>query len=376
MRIVAVQTGLEADSVLGGEITDREFLLRLADRGVEIHVLATAGHPTVVHPNLVPHYYRRGFYRKMPYSANLDAARELRRLLANLGQVDWIRFNSPYSVGVGTACVARGYRLWGSYLHCEDYRHWKWVDSWLPLRCDLVTCLSEDTRRDLIARCPAADGAKTVVVPVGIDLERLNAAGRSREAVRAELGVSDQEVLVLFVGVAIPRKGIADLVAAWRRLGPRGDVRLLLVSKPVAARESQLIAELAREDARVMHLSKVPYERIAEYFRASDIFFFPTHREGFGIVVGEAMACGLPVLTTRARGVRSVAEEGQTALMADVGDVEGLARQLHRLVEDPDLRRCLGDAGRERVATVFGWDAIMENLMALLQQGQSKGRAA
>jgi len=373
---VAVQTGLEADSVLGGEITDREFLLRLADQGAEIHVLATSGHPTVTHPNVIPHYYRRGFYRKVPYSANLDAARELGRLLADLGQVDWIRFNSPYSVGVGTACVARGYRLWGSYLHCEDYRIWKWVDSWLPVRCDLVTCLSEDTRRDLIARCPAADSAKTVVVPVGIDLERLTAAGRSREAVRTELGVSDQEVLVLFVGVAIPRKGIADLVAAWRRLGPRGDVRLLLVSKPVAPRESQLIAELAREDARVMHLPRVPYERIAEYFRASDIFFFPTYREGFGIVVGEAMACGLPVLTTRAHGVRSVAEEGQTALMADVGDIEGLARQLHRLVEDPDLRRRLGDTGRERVATHFRWDTIMERLMALLEQGPTNGRAA
>ena len=373
MRIVAVQTGLEADSFLGGEITDREFLLRLADRGVEIHVLATAGHPTVAHPNVIPHYYRRGFYRKLPYSANLDAAWELSRVLADLGHVDWIRFNSPYSVGLGTAFVARKQRLWGSYLHCEDYRLWRWVDSWLPNRCDLVTCLSEDTRRDLVTRCPAADSAKTVVVPVGIDLERLTAAGRSREVVRAELGVSNQEVLVLFVGVAIPRKGIADLVAVWKGLGARGDVRLLLISKPVAPRESEFIADLVREDARVTHLPKVPYERIAEYFRASDVFFFPTHREGFGIVVGEAMACGLPVLTTRARGVRSVVEEGKTALMADVGDVVALTRHLRRLVEDPDLRHCLGNGGRERIATLFRWDTIMESLMALLGKGRTNG---
>ena len=372
MRIVAVQTGLEADSVLGGEITDREFLLRLADRGVEVHVLASAGHPTVAHRNVVAHYYRRGFYRKLPYSSNLDIARELGPLLVDLGDVDWVRFNSPYSVGIGAAFAARGYRLWGSFLHLEDDPVWKWIDSWLPARCDLITCLSSDTRNDLLARCPAANGANNVVLPVGIDLERLEAAGRSREQVRAELAIAEREVLLLFVGVAIPRKGIADLVATWRRLGARRDLRLLIVSKPVAVRESSLIADLARDDNRVVHLAKVPYERIAEYFRASDVFFFPTHREGFGIVVGEAMACSLPVVTTRSRGVRSVAEEGRTALMAEVGDVDTMARHLMRLVEDRDLRRRLGRAGWDRVASVFRWENIMDSLMTLLGADASR----
>ena len=366
MRIVAVQTGLQADSVLGGEITDREFLTRLADRGIEIHVLAAEDREIVRHANLVPHYHKRRFYKRVPYSRNLDVAIALRSLLAALDRVDWVRFNSPYAVGMGTVLAARGQRIWGSYLHCEDYPVWRWIDSWLPKHCDLVTCLGEDTRRDLVARCPAADRPSTVVVPLGIDTEP-GAAVRPRQEIRGELGFAESDVVVLFAGLAIPRKGIADLTAAWSRLGNHNGARLLIISQPVAAHESRLIAELALSDPRVRHLARVPHELMPAYFGASDIFLFPTQREGFGLVVGEAMASGLPVVTTRAQGVREVVRENETALLAEVGDVEQLTAHLRRLVQEPQLRKQLGAAGRRRVEQVFRWNTIIDGLCALLR---------
>ncbi|TMC55078.1 MAG: glycosyltransferase family 4 protein [Chloroflexi bacterium] len=368
MRIVAVQTGLEADSVLGGEITDREFLTRLADRGVQLHVLATEGHEIVQHRNLVPHYYKRRFYRRVPYSANLDVAIDLRHLLAELGRVDWVRFNSPYSVGIGTVAAARRHRIWGSYLHCEDDRFWRWTDSWLPKRCALVTCLSEDTRRDVLQRCPGVDRSRVTVVPLGIDTTRHDNGGRPRDQIRAELGFAATDIVILFAGLAVARKGIPELIAAWQLLGNGRPIRLLIISKPVAPYESELIATLTRSDSRVKHLTRVAYERMPEYFRASDIFFFPTRREGFGLVLGEAMANGLPVATTRARGVREVVAENETALLADVGDVQQLAANLERLIQDRELRRQLGTAGRERVTRMFRWDTIIDALLGTLAQ--------
>jgi len=367
MRIVAVQTSLQADSVLGGEITDREFLTRLADRGIEIHVLAAEDREIVRHSNLVPHYYKRRFYKRVPYSRNLDVAIALRSLLADLGQVDWVRFNSPYAVGIGTVLAARGRRIWGSYLHCEDYPVWRWIDSWLPKHCDLVTCLGEDTRRDLVARCPAVDRPSTVVVPLGIDTEGDAPPASVRQEIRDQLGFAESDVIVLFAGVAIPRKGIADLTAAWGRLGNHNRARLLIISQPVATHESQLIAELAMSDSRVRHLARVPHKLMPAYFGASDIFLFPTHREGFGLVVGEAMASGLPVVTTRAHGVREVVQENETALLAEVGDVEQLTAHLRRLVQEPELREQLGMAGRRRVEQVFRWNTIIDGLCALLR---------
>lgn len=369
MRIVAVQTGLSPNSVLGGTITDREFLTRLADRGAEVHILVEGdGQPVVEHPGFVVHRWRRRLRKPLPYVGNLDVALDLRALLRRLPPVDWIRFNSPYSVGLGTVAARSGHRVWGSFLHLEDNPVWRAVDRWLPPHCDLITCLSPDTRRDLVARCPEADHDRTIVVPMGIDAARFERPARPRAAVRAELGVGEDEVVVLFVGVLTPRKGIADLVEAWRRLGPVPNARLLLIAKPSAAHESGLVAELARGDARVRHLEGVRYERIPEYMNASDVFFFPSRLEGFGIVVGEAMAAGLPVATTRAQGIRGVIAEGETALAADVGDVEAHVRHLRALIEDEALRRRLGEAGRRRIAAHFAWPVIMDRLVEALER--------
>ena len=347
-------------------MTDREFLTRLADRGVEVHVLAEAGEPVIEHPNLFPHAWRRRIRKRLPYVGNLDVALDLRSLLRELGAVDWIRFNSPAAVGIGSLLGAGRHRLWASYLHCEDFWFRRFVDSWLPGRCDLVTCLSEDTRRDVIARCPASDHDRNIVVSLGIDGSRVATAGRSRQAVRAELGVKPDETLVLFVGVLTARKGITDLVAAWRGLGAQPGIRLLLVSKPVEERETRLVETLVREDPRVQHLPRVAYEQIPEYFRAADLFFFPTHLEGFGIVVGEAMAAGLPVVTTRAQGVRTVVVEGETALCTDVGDVGAMTEAVGSLVRDPHLRQRLGTAGRRRILEHFSWAEKIDTLMAAL----------
>jgi glycosyltransferase involved in cell wall biosynthesis len=368
MRIVAVQTGLEADSVLGGEITDREFLLRLADCGAEIHVLTALrpGHPVLEHKSVTPHYYHRGWYKKVPYSNNLDVARALPKLLREVGPVDWIRFNSPYANGAGALAASSGHKVWGSYLHLEDRPAWKLLDHLLPRHCALITCLSQDTRDDLVARCPRADGPQTVVLPMGIDMQRIDGHALERRRIRQELGIKEEEVVLLFVGVAIPRKGIAELVAAWNGLRVTEKVRLLIISKPVAEAESKMIRELTLRDARVIHLSKVPYEMIPGYYWASDIFVFPTRREGFGIVVGEAMAAGLPVVTTRARGVRGVVAEGETALMSDVGDVRKLGEHLCALVNDPGHRRALGDAGRKRIEGLFSWPNILRSLLGHL----------
>src|SRR5213080_2427556 len=106
MRLIAVQTGLSPHSVLGGTITDREVLTRLADRGVEVHVLAEAGEPIIEHENLVPHYWRRRLRKRVPYMSNIDVALDLGPLLQQVGPVDWIRFNSPYGVGIGTVLAA------------------------------------------------------------------------------------------------------------------------------------------------------------------------------------------------------------------------------------------------------------------------------
>jgi glycosyltransferase involved in cell wall biosynthesis len=194
--------------------------------------------------------------------------------------------------------------------------------------------------------------------------------------VRQQLGIADADIVVLYVGSLIPRKGIGDLVQAWKLLGPRSDIRLLVVGRPRAAHEGSLISTLVEADPRVTHVDLVPYEQMPEYFHASDIFLFPTHLEGQGIAVCEAMACGLPVVTTRAKGVREVVVENETALVANVGDAGQLAGHLKLLIGDSDLRGELGMLGRNRVREIYDWEKIMDSLMALLEAGSEEDRIA
>ena len=376
MRIVAVQTGLSPKSVLGGTITDREFLTRIADRGVDVHLLVEDGEPVVEHPNFTPHTWRRRLRKKLPYIGNMDVAIDLRQLLKRLPPVDWIRFNSPYSVGLGAVTSRAGLRIWGSYLHLENRPFWRLVDRWLPARCDLITCLSPDTRNDLVRICPRVDDERTIIVPMGIDADRFDRARPRRAAVRARLGIAADEVLVLFAGVLSRRKGVGDLVAAWRKIADTAGARLLIIGKPVEEAQAALVTELASSDRRVTHLPGVPYEEMPDYFVAGDVFFFPSHLEGYGIVVGEAMANGMPVVTTRAKGIRGVIAEGETALAGDVGDVDAHADHLRRVIQDEMLRRRLGDAGRRRIATHFAWDGIIDRLMLALEQPIRAGSAA
>jgi len=368
MKIIAVQTGLSPRSVLGGSITDRKFLTQLADHGVEVHILVEAGEPVVEHPNFRVHYWRRGLLKKLPYSGNVGVYFYLRRLLRHMDGVDWIRFNSPYAVGIGTVLAAGDYRIWGSWLHLEDRPFWRWVDSWLPKRCDLITCLSRDTRSDLVERCPAADHPRNIVVPIGIETDRFSPDPSSRVYMRQKLGFPNDAVVIMFAGVLQPRKGISDLLRTWSLLGSRPDIRLLIIGRYIPGYEGLYFAvqDLAKRDPRVVYIERVPHEEMHMYLQAADIFFFPTRLEGFGIVVGEAMACALPVVTTEAKGVREVVLQGETALVVPVGDTHSMAEALFKLIEDKDLRTRLGTAGRERIAKDFGWSTIVSKLMEAL----------
>jgi glycosyltransferase involved in cell wall biosynthesis len=369
VRLVAVQTALSPKSFLGGAIADREFLTRLADRGVQVFVVANAKHPVVEHQNFVHSAWHNRIGWKIPYLANLDVARDLRRLLRKLGTVDWVRFNSPYANGVGTVAAAGSYNIWGSYYHCEgsDYPFRKWVDGWLPARCSLVTCPSEDTRRDIVSRCPHADRRSVAVIPIGIDTARFAPCHETRQRVRRMLGFTPSDTVLLYVGSLIPRKGIDDLIAAWELLRNANAIRLLVIGGAHAPDETEMVRSLVRRDRRVQHIERVV--DTVPYYQGADVFVFPTRLEGFGMVVAEAMAAGLPVVTTRAKGVREVVEENETALLADVGRPDQLSTQIRLLLADSKLRLRLGTAGRRRVMERFDWDPIIDSLLAALQSG-------
>src|SRR5262249_17782705 len=100
-----------------------------------------------------------------------------------------------------------------------------------------------------------------------------------------------------------------------------------------------------------------PREAARELYRAAEVFAYPSHEEGFGLPVAEAMACAIPVVTSTAEALREVG--GDAVLYAGPRDVETLSRQLEQALEHAPLRERLARAGPERAA-LFSWDEAVE----------------
>ena len=154
-----------------------------------------------------------------------------------------------------------------------------------------------------------------------------------------------------YVGTLNVRKGVPVLLEAWDRAGIDGELWLAGGIEPAIAPLVQ--AQLAR-DKGLRHFGFV--EDVAAFYRACDVFVFPTHEEGGPQVTYEAAGCGLPVITTPMGAARLV-RDGENGLLVPPGDADALAAALRRLADDPALRESMGaqaqaDAARFEYALV------------------------
>jgi len=165
----------------------------------------------------------------------------------------------------------------------------------------------------------------------------------------------------------VPDKGIPELAEAWstiRQLAP--GAHLLLVGTeehetPLPAATISLLRQLPR-----IHFAGFVRE-MGPVYAALDMVVLPSHREGLPVVLLEAAAMALPVITTRVPGCVDAVEADSTALVIDVRSPQSLAAAILRYIRDPQLRREHGAAGRERVLKLFDrrelWSAVHDEYL-------------
>jgi glycosyltransferase involved in cell wall biosynthesis len=177
-------------------------------------------------------------------------------------------------------------------------------------------------------------GARDVrVIPSGVDVPAL-------------VGAEDEPPFVLFAGRLSPEKGVLELVEA-----ANGIPLVVVGDGPLRDRVP---------GARGF----VPHEQLAELYDRAAVVAVPSYREGFGVVCAEAMAHGRPVIASAVGGLLDLVADGETGIHVPPGDVAALRSALRRLLDDPELRRRLGEAGRERVRERFSWDAVTDATIA------------
>ncbi|MEE8658480.1 Capsular glucan synthase [Acetobacteraceae bacterium EV16G] len=187
----------------------------------------------------------------------------------------------------------------------------------------------------------------------GRDPQRFRPDPAARQAIRAELGVDDDMVVILAVSRLVRHKGYPELLRAMEDV-PNAHLWIVGARLPTDHGD-MMTAEFERGKERLgARLQMLGYrDDVPAIMAASDIFTLPSHFEGLPMAIVEAMLTGLPVVATNIRGAREQILDQETGLIVPVGQVDALARALNSLVDDRDVRRAYGAAGLARACRLY-----------------------
>jgi glycosyltransferase involved in cell wall biosynthesis len=152
-----------------------------------------------------------------------------------------------------------------------------------------------------------------------------------------------------------PLKGVRYLIEAFAALLPRyPDLELLMVSKPQPAGETAQLVEKLDLGAQITFVSGISTEELVQHYAEATLVVVPSVYEGFGLPAGEAMACGVPVVSTVGGALPEVV--GDAGLLVPIRDSQALAEAISRLLDDDKLQAQLATEGRERILEKFCWN--------------------
>jgi len=221
-----------------------------------------------------------------------------------------------------------------------------------------VIAISEMVKRNIMDNYGVSSGDIEVIYN-GADIERFHPGNREkfRQEIRSQYGLSDEDFVVLFVGSGFERKGVRYLIEAVERV--KRPVKLMVVGKGTAGK-------LKRVSPGIIFCG--PQREIHKYYAAADIFVFPTMYEPFGNVHLEALASGLPVITTKNSGAAEIIEDGRQGFVVNAPeDVDEIAARIELLYNDRDRLRSMSVEART-LAERFTFDAHLEKMMRLYDE--------
>jgi glycosyltransferase involved in cell wall biosynthesis len=312
--------------------------------------------------------YTAGFPEPLTFS--LRAARLLKRRLSDFdvvhdnqtlgyGMLDIARAGMPLVTTIHhpitfdrrvDLAAARGFkklttRRWYGFLTMQGR---------VARRLSQVLTVSRSSARDIAADFGVAP-ERIEVIPLGVE----------PEVFRHYQDVRVPGRIVAMASADTPMKGIATLLEAFAKLRTEREVELLLISRPKPGGPTErLLESLSIKDA-VRFVSGLSDTDLAGVVGSAEIACVPSLYEGFSLPTVEAMACGTPLVVSRAGAIPEVVgDDGVCADLVTPGDAEELAHALGALLDDPERRQRMGAAGRRRALDRFSWRAVAEATVA------------
>lgn len=312
--------------------------------------------------------------RRCPSVSDIRATRVLRHYVRSHGPFDLVHCHSTKAGLIGRL------GLLGRDVRCSYTPHGfytmpsakasltKWavarLEEGLSLLCDrLIVVSAEEHSHALELGIPVA---KLCLIPNGVSLHQPPLSASDRTALRRTWGLRDAEVCIGFVGRFANQKSPQTLLQAFATLLQRTavPVRLVMIGEgPLESSSRQLAAELNMAE-RITWLGACDARPLMEAF---DMLALTSVSEGHPLVVLEAMARGLPIVATRVGGISETVQHGVNGFIAPVRGVQEIATALETLVDNPELRRQMGQASLT-LSRNFSVDRMVDQTVALYEQ--------
>jgi 1,4-alpha-glucan branching enzyme len=247
----------------------------------------------------------------------------------------------------------------------SDYLY-KPIHFWLEKKSysgsDAVVTVSKSSKEILVNRYDVSREL-IKVVPNGVDASVFNPQNISKklnERFKANK-------TLLFVGPLIKRKGLAYLINAMPEVVSKyKEVLLLIIGDGAEKNHLMALTKKLNIEDNVVFEGFVAEDSLPHYYNAADIFVFPSLVEGFGMVLTEAMACGLPVISTNTSAIPEVV--GDAGILVEPGNSQALAETITKLLKDKELRKELEERSRKRVEGHFTWDRVADQTIEVYEE--------
>ena len=208
-----------------------------------------------------------------------------------------------------------------------------------------IITISETSRLQLLGHYPIRE-EQVVTIYNGVDLGRFNPSVRERfrGQIRRRWGIEQGEMVVLFVGNDFRRKGLMSLIEALDILPDKGTrIKVMVVGRDSPGPFVRACKRLGIAE-RITFLGGM--ERVEEAYAGSDLFVLPSYYDPFGFSCLEALACGLPVITTRYAGASEIIEQGRNGMVIPSPDPSAISEAIGRIYRSGDWGRINEDSWR------------------------------
>jgi len=298
-----------------------------------------------------------------------EAQRRLKRLLAkvkpdivhcHLLEANIIGGGSATGLGIPTVCHVHGPAEWELSLAHRTICRLGYNS--VAARGARFIAVSRGVTAQVRGLC----GVRPVTVYNGVDVS-LYTPSQPSQSLREELHLGDDVPIVGFVGRLEFQKNPQCLVRSIRTvLQAVPDMHFVLVGDGTLRSDVERLASALGVDGALHLLGK--RGDVPGLLPQFDVFALPTRFEGFGIVFAEAMACGVPVVTTDVVGANEVVVDGETGFLVPSDDHEAMAERIVQLLQDEELRKRMGAAGRKRVEEHFSIPRMIEQVVAIYDE--------